>query len=417
MISVDIYEILSSKPHNPHYLKRYYKFIVGCREKNKNLPVDTYLEQHHICPKALDLFPEYRDLKKFAWNSIHLTAEQHIIAHVILWKAYKGSQSQALECMLGLFNANTNQHLSNRKIPIKTVRSYLARARCDTAKYKGKIHANRASYRDANGSIEYLYTDDPKIAELGLQGINAGTTHTDETKAKMSKAKLVNRKVTLYFLDNTVRVKLFSDKYDKYIAQGWTRHLTDIDLDYIKTLQYSKSSKSLSGRADYMLPDGTYFGKLYKDDPRIENLGLLTHRTENRTNAALENQKLTVVANTGTTWYNNGAVNKKFKSDPGYPWVEGVLYTDAEAVKKARGDGARKARINKKCFNDGKNNFYFLPDEIVPDNLKPGMAPQKQRAITKLNSGYAIWNDGVRTHRVYHGQIPDPNWVKGPLPR
>lgn len=417
MTSVDIYEILSSKPHNPHFLKRYYKFIVGCKEKNKNLPVYTYLEQHHICPKALDLFADYSDLIMFEWNSIRLTAEQHLIAHVILWKTYGGSQSQALECMLGLFNSNTNRYLSNRKIPPKTIRSYLAKARADTAKYKSKIHKNRASYRDTNGSIEYLYTDDPKIAEFGLRGINAGITHSNETKAKMSKIKLVNRRVTLYFLDNTVRVKLFSDNYDKYIAQGWTRRLTEYDLDYIKILQYSKSSNSLSGRTDYMLPDGTYFGKLYKEDINIEELGLLTHRTEPRINAALENQKLAVEANTGTTWYNDGKINKKFKSDPGHPWVNGMLYADSEAVRKARADGIRKIRTSKKCFNDGKNNFYFLPDEIVPANLTPGMAPQKQRSITNLNSGYTMWNDGNKTHRVYVGQIPDPNWVKGLLPR
>lgn len=99
MTSIDIYTILSSKPHNPHYLKRYHRFIKYCLNSNPVLSNDTYTEIHHICPKAKDLFPEYTNLKTYSWNSIKLTARQHIVAHVILWKCYGGSQSRALECI------------------------------------------------------------------------------------------------------------------------------------------------------------------------------------------------------------------------------------------------------------------------------------------------------------------------------
>jgi hypothetical protein len=47
---MDFIEILSSKPHNKHYLNRYVKFIKYC----SNLNFEGYTENHHICPKLKD---------------------------------------------------------------------------------------------------------------------------------------------------------------------------------------------------------------------------------------------------------------------------------------------------------------------------------------------------------------------------
>jgi len=83
---MDIHYILSSKPHNSHYLKRYIKFIQACQHKNINY--GGYTEKHHICPKADDMFPEYANFPKNRWNCIALTPRQHIISHIILYYAY-----------------------------------------------------------------------------------------------------------------------------------------------------------------------------------------------------------------------------------------------------------------------------------------------------------------------------------------
>ena len=88
---MDIYSILSSKPHNPHYLNRYIRFIQSCQKVNKNW--NDYVEKHHICPKSKDLFPEYKSFSKHSWNCAILTARQHFIAHWILWKTYPDSKS------------------------------------------------------------------------------------------------------------------------------------------------------------------------------------------------------------------------------------------------------------------------------------------------------------------------------------
>jgi hypothetical protein len=86
---MDIYSILASKPHNPHYLHKYITFIEKCQLSKQ----EGYLEIHHICPKAKDMFPEYKSFKENPWNKIALTARQHFIAHLFLWKSYPHSKS------------------------------------------------------------------------------------------------------------------------------------------------------------------------------------------------------------------------------------------------------------------------------------------------------------------------------------
>jgi ribosomal protein L37AE/L43A len=106
---MDIYSILSSKPHKPHYLKRYHNFIIYCSSKNDNLDKNVYTEKHHICPKANSLFPEYSSFKEYPKNIIALTGRQHYIAHLILAKAYGGSMWLALDRMTH-FSGSHSEH-------------------------------------------------------------------------------------------------------------------------------------------------------------------------------------------------------------------------------------------------------------------------------------------------------------------
>lgn len=101
MSSIDIYSILSSKPHNSHYLNRYLKLIESFKYQQK---VKNKTEYHHICPKSKFLFPEYANLKIYPWNGIHLTYRQHFVAHWLLWKIYHGEQAQAFKLMCAKSN-------------------------------------------------------------------------------------------------------------------------------------------------------------------------------------------------------------------------------------------------------------------------------------------------------------------------
>lgn len=112
-IYMNVLEILNTKSNSHHYLNRYVNFINFCRlqnernniyKENKKKKSHKFLEVHHICPQAKDLFPEYGDLIEHPWNKITLTPRQHFIAHWMLWKIFGGSQTQAFM----MFNFNSN---------------------------------------------------------------------------------------------------------------------------------------------------------------------------------------------------------------------------------------------------------------------------------------------------------------------
>lgn len=101
---MSIYQILSSKPHNKHYLNRYIKFI-ETRKQN----YDGIIELHHICPRSKDLFPEYSSFAKHPWNKIKLSLKEHYIAHMILYKTFGKSQASAFHLMSNRTNSKTSK--------------------------------------------------------------------------------------------------------------------------------------------------------------------------------------------------------------------------------------------------------------------------------------------------------------------
>lgn len=85
--SKNFIEILKTKPHNEHHLNRYIKFICSLQDVIP-IHIKYVTEQHHICPRLNDLFPEYKSFTLHPWNKIVLTRRQHYIAHLMLRKAF-----------------------------------------------------------------------------------------------------------------------------------------------------------------------------------------------------------------------------------------------------------------------------------------------------------------------------------------
>ena len=140
-----IYSILSSKPHNPHYLNRYITFIEQCQQKN--VDYHGYVENHHICPKADDMFPEYIDFTLHPWNKAPLTPRQHIIAHQILSKTFPNIYS-VIYSYWAMSNMN-DQKISSRlyestKIKIRKLQS---------KKVKERIENGTHHWCDENGNL------------------------------------------------------------------------------------------------------------------------------------------------------------------------------------------------------------------------------------------------------------------------
>lgn len=166
---MSIYTILSSKPHNSHYLRRYFRFI----STRKNQPGAT--EKHHICPKAADLFPEYAKFKDHKWNMIHLTYREHFIAHWILWKAYGGSQTHAFFISFTGTNrlpSKTYALLREQTIE-KLKRPRITKGRQLTEEWKSKIAKSRQSRVMIDG---VTYESQQEAAtRLGVSGFTIST--------------------------------------------------------------------------------------------------------------------------------------------------------------------------------------------------------------------------------------------------
>ena len=388
MTNIDIYSILESKPHNPHYLKRYWKFIQSCKTDGIE-----YTENHHICPKALDLFPEFSFAK---WNNKKLTADQHIVAHIILWKAYGGSQALALECILGQFNSDTNpKTLSNRKIPGRIKRRYLALAREDACKFRGLIHKNTAVYKDLNGNmIGKLPIDDEKVLSGEYVGNNMGLVMNEESREAMRRAKDVHRVTTINFL--TMKQTVLLSDLQMYLDQGWTLGLSDDDREFNSAERYELVSEKLTGRKFYSTHDGTYFGRLHDDDPAIalHNL-IISPKTEAQNESSRTNQVKASEFNTDSVFYNNGSKNKKFKTDPGSPWKLGCIDWDRSAQTSATSAKLK----NTETWNDGIRNYRVKPGQQTPGMVR-GMAPQKQRQ-------YPFTNGVVNVKLYSKDPVPD----------
>jgi hypothetical protein len=396
MNSESIYAILASKPHNPHYLKRYLKFIEWCKQNPSN---DDYTEDHHICPKAVDLFPEYISFRDNPWNCVSLDTKQHIIAHVMLWKAYPNTNmSMALDCILGNFNSETNSRLINRKIPEAIRIRYLSKARKDAALKRCDYVRGKSTYKDSNGNKYFIPTNDPLIAELGLVGNNLGLVHTEESKQRMSDTKFPNRKVQLYFLDKVLSVPLFSEDYDIYINQGWSLEKLESDYKYCKEQGNQKNSEFWTNRARYATPDGTYHGSYLKDDPVIADLNLVPYRTEAQVEQNASRVVLATEAKLGTQIYNNGVEEKFLRGPIDSTWVVGRLERSDEWESKRKAAANAKV-VGAKTYNNGVKNLFIQSGEPIPEGFVLGMKPQKVREFSFTN--------GVETIRCSLDKAPE----------
>ena len=158
---MDIYSILASKPHNPHYLNRYITFIEKCQQHNN---CEGYYENHHICPKAKDMFPEYENFSYHKWNSVFLTARQHYIAHMMLMKVFPNIASQvyALWYIMGKHDFRNSKMYEAAKIKISKLQS---------EKLKGDSNPNIK--RMAEGTHHFLSSE--YQSDLQQKRIKEGT--------------------------------------------------------------------------------------------------------------------------------------------------------------------------------------------------------------------------------------------------
>lgn len=221
----DIRNKANHKVKNIHYFERYIRLIELFSTKNKTLPNDTYMESHHILPKANDMFPEYEDFKEHSWNEINLTARQHFIAHWGLWKAFSGSQSYAFQCFIDQVECKNNQR-QNLKV---TSRVY-EELKIQSSSFISEQMKGKASYVDKGGNKVYCRTDDPRVLSGELVSTSKGRKYrprTEEQKQRTKRSLLKHHRnkekqpnVSFYRGIEKVMVPKYSDEYNYYMSSN-----------------------------------------------------------------------------------------------------------------------------------------------------------------------------------------------------
>lgn len=89
---MNLTEIKSHLKQETKYSKLYFSIIFKAKFENRKKLKQTesgyiYFEGHHILPDSM--FKEYADFKINPWNKVLLTAKEHFICHLLIWKHYK----------------------------------------------------------------------------------------------------------------------------------------------------------------------------------------------------------------------------------------------------------------------------------------------------------------------------------------
>jgi len=203
---MNILQILQSKPHNSHYLNRYYRFIQLCQKQNATVDI----EAHHICPKAKDLFPEYTDGTIHTWNILNLTYRQHLLAHWMLWKAYQGSQVYA-------FVAMCRQRSKRGNILLKSGRAYEI-AKKQANKMLENQNKGFAIYVDKQGNKVRCQTTDPRVllGELTSTSKDRKYKPRDQASKDRTSAALTGRKLGPMAIEKRIARRIRNDHNTLY---------------------------------------------------------------------------------------------------------------------------------------------------------------------------------------------------------
>ncbi len=307
---MSIYDILSTKTHNEHYLKRYIEFIKKCQLRK--LPENYYVEKHHICPKASDLFPEYASFKQHPWNKIILTAREHFIAHWMLWKSFGKSQCFAFYSMKHQNNISLNskvyaklreEHrllLKNRIVSEETKNkmrkpkpenfgqkiSKALTGKSKTPEHNRKISESKkgicvnSEKHNANLKIIMRGAGNPMFgrtqteeAKNLIRNKALGRTHSDETKSLIGKFSLgrqhFNDGVKNFFLysENAIGLRVGQIKKEKpELTQKILKEILDYH-QHTGTFIWKKGKKKYGTSAGFLNSKGQmvikYNGKEY----------------------------------------------------------------------------------------------------------------------------------------------------------
>lgn len=174
-------DALTGTAHRLNYERIYHEFIADRRRREAG--ITGYIERHHILPRSLGG-------GNAAENLIRLTAEDHFFAHLLLAKVHGGSMWYALFVMM-----KGSARSSDRRF-LRRARRHYARARS-----------------------EFIARHGPRMAAIRI-----GARHSEETKAKIAAG---NRKPKSLAAIENMRAALTGRKLSPEHRAKNAAHLTD----------------------------------------------------------------------------------------------------------------------------------------------------------------------------------------------
>lgn len=281
------------------------------------------------------------------------------------------SQCAAIHYMLNVQNSFTTSK-SRREFPLALYIRYAVAAKAAYKEYR----LGKAVYKDKEGNMFLLPTDDPRVLSGELVGNMTGHKMTNESKEKFRRAKDPYRTTQVYKFDGERKSKsiLVSD-LQKYIDNGWAEEKPEEYIFDAKENQRTKSSEALTGTTTFYYPSGTYYGRIPHDSPIIKELGLVHIRSDKQSKQASEQAKMNA-SRSDVQAKKSASVSKlKWCYDP-----ETKINTRLETVPPGwiLGKFGDSPIGGSSTWNDGVTNYRIKAGEQVPEGLTKGMAPRRK---------------------------------------
>ena len=220
----------------------YYKIyndIINRRIKCPIYKKDQYCEKHHIIPKSLNGSNDKSNL-------VNLTAREHYIAHLLLWKHYKSiNDINATYKMAAAVSKMINGNVEFKHNLLKFNSRLYEHSKLDYIQYLKSLPCPTKGKRFIHNKITHKNIMIPKDMPLPLGYID-GIYFSNEKRNKMSQAT----KGKIYIRNNITNELKMISKND-VIPDGWSKKRTKLNLtDEQKQIrrQHSIGNKGQSGK-------------------------------------------------------------------------------------------------------------------------------------------------------------------------
>lgn len=166
----------------------YWRIYSRLIDRSRARVLTGYVERHHVVPRCLGGTNSHD-------NIVHLTPEEHYVAHQLLAKLYP--KSWGLMHAAVLMTSNTNPGRSNKLYGwMRRKLSARLRGRKLSAEYRRNIAlagVGRTRSPEAIAKMRETMRRNPRPCSLSTKlkigAANRGRRHTEETKLKMSKTR------------------------------------------------------------------------------------------------------------------------------------------------------------------------------------------------------------------------------------